>query len=278
MSEGRAIDHLVLAVDDLGFARAVYENLGFALTPKAFHSDAMGSANHLIQFADRTFIEILTIDRPAGISGHDPAAKPPVFSPGAHNRDRLVAGNGISMLAFVSDDARADIDRFKARNVPTYAPFDFERQARLADGSSQTVAFSLAFANSPDIPGTVFFVCQNRIPENFWQPRLCVHDNGAAGIARAYLASDAPERDSRFIANLFGGSLAPVEDGFSVTCADAQQIYVLSGTGIRRLDAAFPFEPGDCSTFAGVGISCATPRQTVSSADSLGMFISWIDS
>lgn len=277
MNKGRSIDHVVLAVGDLDSARVVYDTLGFALTPRAFHNDAMGSSNHLIQFADKTFIEILTIDRPEKIANHDFSGTPPVFSPGAHNRERLIVRNGISMLAFVSDDARVDICHFKARGIPTYAPFDFERQARLADGSSQTVAFSLAFATSPDIPGTVFFVCQNRLPENFWQPRLGTHDNGASGIKQVYLASNAPEREARFIARMFGGSLAAVDDGFSVSCTDQQQILVLSEKGIKRLDEEFPFKADDHPAFAGLGISCTTSRKTVSSVDGLGVFIKWIE-
>ena len=49
------------------------------------------------------------------------------------------------MLVFASDDARRDQAAFAESGLETYAPFDFERRAKLPDGSEVTVGFSLAF-------------------------------------------------------------------------------------------------------------------------------------
>lgn len=86
---GRAIDHIVLAVRDLDRTAAIYQRLGFTLTPRASHETRMGAANRLAQFEERNFIELLEVDRPAGIMPHQPAGTPPVYSFGAHNRARL---------------------------------------------------------------------------------------------------------------------------------------------------------------------------------------------
>lgn len=46
---------------DLDAAAASYEDLGFTLTPRAFHPDNMGTSNRLAQFKDETFIELLEV-------------------------------------------------------------------------------------------------------------------------------------------------------------------------------------------------------------------------
>ena len=109
------------------------------------------------------------------------------------------------MLVFASDDARADNRRFSAAGLPTFAQFDFERDAKLPNGTQVTVAFSLAFVQSPEMPKVAFFVCENRAQDYFWKPEYQSHPNGATGIVSVYLSSPAPERDAAFVSNMFGG-------------------------------------------------------------------------
>src|SRR5260221_857701 len=144
MATGRAIDHVVLAVRDLDGAAARYEQLGFTLTPRASHDDRMGTTNRLAQFRSRSFIELLEVDRPDKLAAHDLSRVPPFFSFGDHNRLALNEREGLSILVFASDDARADIRRFEAAGLSTFRPFDFERQARLPVGTESTVALTLA--------------------------------------------------------------------------------------------------------------------------------------
>ena len=123
MASGRAFDHVVLAVRDLARTAATYESLGFTLTPRAAHEDRMGTSNRLAQFEARNFIELLEVDRPEKLARHDFEASPPVFSFGEHNRRAVAQRDGLSMLVFAGDDARADIANFRAAGVPTFAPF-----------------------------------------------------------------------------------------------------------------------------------------------------------
>src|SRR5215475_5184524 len=146
MATGRAIDHVVLAVKDLNRAASLFEHLGFTLTPRAQHEDRMGTSNRLAQFRTGNFIELLEVDRPAKLAPHANSASPPFFSFGDHNRLAAAEREGLSMLAFASEDARADLEGFRASGVSPFAPFDFERTATLPGGDKVTVAFSLAFA------------------------------------------------------------------------------------------------------------------------------------
>jgi len=157
-------------VPDLAAAAARYEALGFTLTPRAQHPAFMGTANRLVQFATRSFIELLEVDRPQGVRPHEPDADPPVFSFGAHNAAFLARhGAGLSMIALAAEDATGAGRAFAAAGLDGYAPLHFGRRATLPDGSTVPVEFVLSFATCAALPDTGFFVCENRFPENFWR-------------------------------------------------------------------------------------------------------------
>ena len=100
-----------------------------------------------------------------------------------------------------SSDAEADRRGFEAAGIGGFARFDFARKGRRPDGREVEVAFSLAFAASPALPETGFFVCQQHFPENFWSRAAQVHPNGALGVAGLTLVHERPEA--------VGGSLPP---------------------------------------------------------------------
>ena len=228
MASGRPIDHVVLAVQDLDRAAVIYQDPGFTLTPRAAHEDRMGTSNRLAQFGARNFIELLEVDRPEKLARHNFAASPPFFSFGDHNRHAVLEREGLSMLAFASDDARVDIRGFSAAGLPTFAPFDFERYAKLPDGSKVTVAFSLAFVQSREMLNVAFFASENQARNHFWKPEYQSHPNDAAGIVAAYLSSPAPERDAAFVSKMFGGKVSPVPGGCNVACGPSQELRILT--------------------------------------------------
>ena len=276
MPTGRSIDHVTLVVDHLDGAAERYQALGFTLTPRASHEDRMGTSNRLIQFEKENFIEILEVDRPQTVEDHAFHANPPRFSFGAHHRFFVTKRNGISMLAFTGDDARADIATFRKRGIQTYAPFDFERQAKLPDGSDVTVAFSLAFATSPNLPEIAFFVCQNRSSEYFWKPAYQRHRNGARSIVAVYLVADDPEAHSGFLRNLFGGAVTPTTAGIRVACGDHQEIVVLEPNGIEAVAPGTAVPVGCSPRVVGVGLESANAEACVTPTDQgYGMFIEW---
>jgi hypothetical protein len=97
--------------------------------------------------------------------------------------------------------------------LQVFRPFEFERQARLANGKIDTIGFTLGFARSPDMPGIGFFVCETRGQQYFWQPEFQAHANGAQGISVVYLSSPSPQRDGQFISRMFGGDIAQIQHG-----------------------------------------------------------------
>lgn len=274
MPSGRAVDHVVLAVRDLDRAAGVWQSLGFTLTPRAMHEDRMGTSNRLAQFAGRNFVELLEVDRPDRLQPHDLSGDPPFYGFGDHNRRFLARHEGLSMLVFASDDARADLAGFQAAGLRTAAPFDFERQAVLPDGARATVSFSLAFAWSEAMPEIGFFACQNRAQRYFWKPDYQRHDNGATGISAVHLASPEPERDAAFVSRLFGGEVAPADGGFRVACGP-HAVLVLAPEAIAALDPASPAARTTTPRLAGLRLTASAPRPPTASAAACGAFIEW---
>ena len=206
----RQIDHIVHTVKNLDAAAATYEAMGFTLTPRAQH--AWGTANRLVQFPDKSFIEVLEIERPELIPEHGTDETPPRFSFGAYSREFVADGEGLSMLVLSGEDSRGDAQRFAEAGLDGYAPFDFERQARQPDGSEMTVAFSLAFATSKAMPRAACFTCHNRFPQNFWKPQYQRHANGAEGLAEVVMVANEPIEQRLFFES-FAGVAATTEDG-----------------------------------------------------------------
>lgn len=181
----RGIDHLVLAVSDLDMAAARYEALGFKMTPRAMHP--WGTSNRLVQLQG-SFLEVIEVAEPQNLFPHGEKR----FSFGTYLNDYLKVREGLAMLVFESQDARADRDQFAERGLPDLEPFDFERQAVLPDGSTVRVAFSLAFVPAQEAPEAAFFTCQQHAPEYFWKPEYQVHPNGAKFIEEVVMIADEP--------------------------------------------------------------------------------------
>jgi catechol 2,3-dioxygenase-like lactoylglutathione lyase family enzyme len=244
-----AIDHLVLCVSDLDRARRFYEALGFHLTPRAQHP--FGTANHLMQLQG-SFLELLAVADRARI----PAPEPGHFNFAAFAESFLRRRQGLTMLVFPSDDARADQRGFVARGLETYAPLDFSRKASLPDGGEAVVGFSLAFVTNPAMPEAAFFVCQQRAPQHFWKPEFQRHANGAVAAIEALMVADAP----RELADFFGRLVAPERvseetDGLHVRL-DGGAIAVLDRAHFK---ARFPTADHDAGSdgprFVGYGVA-----------------------
>ncbi len=234
----RGIDHLVLCVSDLDRAIALYRNLGFATTPRAQHP--WGTDNSLVQLQG-CFLELLTVARPELI---EPAGER-FFSFGAFSRQFLERREGMSMLVFESSDACADREEFVARGLHPWDLFDFERQAKLPDGSSVSVAFSLAFATDPRMPEVAFFCCQQHAPQYFWKPEYQRHANGAETIEKVVMVAAEPV--------MFADFFSRIQEPESVV-ADSDGLTVSTPRG--RLLVLTPEAARRC--YGGVEYSCST--------------------
>ena len=276
----RAIDHLVVAAHDLEAQAALYRRLGFQVGARNRHP--WGTENHIVQF-DGAFLELIGL----GEGFVAPPASEPVYPFAGFLARYLGRREGLAMMVMRSADAEVDRRGFEAAGIGGFARFDFARKGRRPDGREVEVAFSLAFAASPALPETGFFVCQQRFPENFWSRAAQIHPNGALGVAGLTLVRDEPDQARRFLAAFLAapaqtipGGVAFVADGTRVECVTPEAYSALygapaAGSGLAALRIAV----ADLDTTAkrldeaGVGFARRERELAVSPAIAMGAAI-----
>lgn len=245
----RALDHLVIGMPDLDRAGERLGALGFVVGARNRHP--WGTENRIVQFADESFLELITVAEPGLIRPHTPGH----FSFGAFVRDGLKRRPGLSMLVLKSADARKDADTFRNAKIGDFAPFDFSRLGTRADGSIMEVAFSLAFASDQTMPECGFFTCQQHFPQNFWSASAQAHPNGARGVARVTIVSENPS-DQHIFLSAFTGNREMRATSFGIEIATGHAVIEIvspEGFAFRYGEAA----PAIISPrFAGIEILC----------------------
>ncbi|AJY48287.1 VOC family protein [Martelella endophytica] len=193
----RRLDHLVLPVVDLMTARLRLAALGFSVAPDARHP--FGTENACVYFADGTYLEPLGI---ADLELYKHQTGEFV------RRDRAFrfrqGDNGLSALAFKSDDAAADHAAFTDTGIAAGELFSFSRAFRGADGSEATASFRLAFAADLRAPDLFFFTCEREQPLSPPEA-LLGHGNGVTGIAEVVLGETNPMDFEPLVTGLAGG-------------------------------------------------------------------------
>jgi hypothetical protein len=262
----RAVDHLVVAAHDLDAQAALYRRLGFQVGARNRHS--WGTENHVVQF-DGAFLELIGL-------GDEFAAPHPseaVYPFAGFLAGYLGRREGLAMIVMRSADAEADRRGFEAAGIGGFARFDFARKGRRPDGREVEVAFSLAFAASPALPETGFFVCQQHSPENFWSRAAQVHPNGALGVAGLTLVCDEPDLARRFLAVFLAapaqtipGGVAFVADGTRVECVTPEAYAALYGapaaeSGLAALRIAVADLDTTAKRFDEAGVAFARRRR-----------------
>jgi len=264
----RGLDHVVVAVRDLGAAAETWRDLGFAVTPRNDHS--WGTSNHLVQL-DGFFVELLSVRDESLIPEHDG----PAFSFGAFNRDFLKKGEGGSMLVLESKDPAADRQAFLDLGLRVHDPFSFERVANLADGGTAGVGFDLTFLSDPNAANLGFFTCFNRYPENFWKPDFQAHPNGAREILGLTLVAPDPSDLHEFLGGFTGQrEMRATSLGLELKTPRGV-ITVLSPNAYESFfgPVAKAALPAQLPAIAAITVGCAglAERQVISNADMCGL-------
>jgi catechol 2,3-dioxygenase-like lactoylglutathione lyase family enzyme len=190
------IDHAVVGVRDLEYARSGYERLGFRLTPRGHHV-GMGTADHCVMFPE-DHVELLGLVDPA---------KP------SHNLDRfLEQREGMMALALHSIDADATRSAWQEAGLAS----DLCDLGRMLEPETE-----LRFKNVKlplDATGGVpLFACAHLTPEPMRQPEWLEHPNGSVGIASITVAVDEPGALVEPMAQVFGSTnLTETDDTLAV--------------------------------------------------------------
>jgi hypothetical protein len=157
----RAIDHIVILVDDLARASADYTVLGFSVMPGGEHAGG-ASHNALVIFADDTYLELIAFKRSA---------------PEHHWWHHVALGEGIIDFALLPTAIEADIAAARERGLAIEGPYEGGRLR--PDGAR--VAWQTSRAATADLP----FLCGDVTPRSLRVPDGAIrqHANGVVGIA-----------------------------------------------------------------------------------------------
>lgn len=219
------LDHVGWMAADMGPAAAVFERLGFPLTPYSVHGDRdpetgtlkpVGTANRLAML-ERGYLEILT-----PVEGYDtPLTR--------HLRNAIAHHTGVHLLAFSVHDADDAARQIASRDVSLLPAVHLRRTIEGEDGRDAEVAFTVVRAAFDQFPEARVQVLAHHTPEQMWQSRYICRDSGIIGLHEAAIVTTDPReaaaRYGRFLGKLVerdGSSLVVRLDRGALRFVDAR--------------------------------------------------------
>lgn len=175
------LDHLVINTHfDLDAAQLQFEQLGFTLTPRGYHT--LGSINHAVVFGGH-YLELIGL--PAD---------------GKTIREEIVSSPlGADGLVFRIDDPESTFTGLRGSGFDATPPQTFSRPVPpLGDARFTTVRLA-----SGQLPGGRVYFCQHLTPELVFRDEWQSHANGARALERLHLIGASADAYSRL------GPLAP---------------------------------------------------------------------
>lgn len=197
-----AIDHVVVAVNDLTQTIQDYERLGFTVSIGGEHAHR-GSHNALITFQDQSYIELIAFK-------HEPPVKDNTWW------DLLQIGEGLVDFALLSDNLLAELEYLKAQEFQITGPIEGGRIR--TDGVR--VAWRLARLNASGEERLPFVI--DDITDRELRVPLgdnAVHPNGITGIAGVTVAVASLTAAEPLYRGLLGEAQT-VDDALQFTIGD----------------------------------------------------------
>jgi hypothetical protein len=205
------LDHVVVnAMFETDAAGSCFEALGFALTPRGYHS--LGSVNHLMMF-DGHYLELVGLP------------------PGATTlrREILESRLGIDGLVFRTDDAQAAHARLTGVGVRAGDPQTFTRPVDI-DGTEQIARFRTTRLEPGELSAGRVYFCEHVTPEWVFRPEWTKHPNGAIGLKELVVVSGHPRQDAQRYALIAGNSDAAASAKYETRIAlgDFELVFIES--------------------------------------------------
>jgi catechol 2,3-dioxygenase-like lactoylglutathione lyase family enzyme len=218
------LDHVGIAVRDLGAAAAAYRRLGFVLSGRSYHMapagpgvapSPRGTGNHCVMLP-QGYVELIGIT--------DPAYQ-------GRLRHHLARYQGLHIVAFGCADAAAAVAALHKRGEKIEPPRRLTRPiAEL--GKQATAEFSIVDLPAPANEG-YYIAIEHHTREALWQPHLLPHPNGArALIALTVCAADPADYARRLAATL--GAPAETEHGVHTVELAFGSVDAVDAAGLDR--------------------------------------------
>ena len=220
------LDHVVLLVHDLDRARDTYARMGFALTPRGYHT--LGSQNHCIMLGS-DYLELL--------------ATPKLHPSMRYWGEFLARGEVLGGIALATDDARGAHAGLAGAGVPVDPPIEFSRPVEMPAGT-RDASFRVVQADPAYTAGARLFLCQHFTRDVVWRSDCLSHPVGARGIAALAVVADDPASSAVNYAKVFDERPIPIDEGLLVRTGTAPIALATRGRIGRRLQGvALPLRP-----------------------------------
>jgi Glyoxalase-like domain len=205
-----ALDHVVINVlFDMDRAAALMSQLGFALTPRGYHS--LGSINHLMMFEGH-YLELVGLP-----TGTDTLRK-----------DVLESPRGLNGLVFQADDIDNCLGKLRDSGLAMLEPQSFSRPVTI-DGVEHLARFRTV-RTAPELfeAGRVYY-CQHYAPELVWHRPWMSHPNGCQGLSELVVVSTDIETDvARYAKAAQAGAQRLGGEAWTIELADSFRITLIS--------------------------------------------------
>jgi Glyoxalase-like domain len=206
------LDHVIVNVRDrLDDAWAVYQRLGFTMTPRGYHT--LGSMNHLAILGTE-YLELI-------------AAR----SADGGRAEIMGAPVGLNGVAFGTEDAGVVFDALNEVGVPVLPPLEFSRPVALP-GDTRDAAFRTVRLPFETTEAGRLFFCHHLTRNLVWRDEWRHHANGAIGVERAVIVADDPSRLGGLFGRMFGSAaVRPIEAGCALMLG-LSRVEVITATAL----------------------------------------------
>lgn len=219
------LDHVVVnARERLEEAAALYERLGFTLTPRGHHT--LGSINHLAIFGT-DYLELI--------------GSPPGKTPAPENMEWP---DGLNAVVFGTEDAEATHAALQRAGVAASAPLAFSRPVALEAGTRDASFRTIHLPRDTTDAGRLYF-CQHETRDLVWRDEWRHHANGVVGVVRVVISALRPDVLADVFARMFGReAIGRIGGGVRLALGLARVDIVQPAVIGRRYGRAAPSDDG----------------------------------
>ena len=228
------LDHLGHFVPDLDAAAAVWEKLGFAVTPMSVHQVSgkpAGTSNRCVML-EEGYLELLA-------PTSDTANAQRV-------RDRMKRFVGVHLACFGTPAAVAEHARLAAHGFEPDPVVNLERKL----DTGESVRFSVVYVPPAKMPEGRVQYCEHLTPRQVWREGFV----NPFRLRAVYVVADEPEEVAARWGR-FGGLLPRPEDGFVRLDTARGRVVIGTRRNVERVLGTAPAAPA----LAGYALSCSDP-------------------
>ena len=237
------LDHAGVGSPDLAGLAAVYERLGFTLTPMARHR-GKATANRCIMLRHGYLELIAPVDLAIADALHG----------------QLARYAGLHILALGIHDSEATLARLRAAGLDIAGVAPLERPVDEADPAGAMARFERI--PLPDAPEGTLQLIKHLTREAIWQERFMRHANNAVSLDSAVIAAPVPADTAARLSRLAGVPVVPDPAGGFALVLERGRIRILPPEAIGRVfpGVAAPAVPSIAGLTVATSDGCAALR------------------